>query len=63
MGSWEDIYYDISQQMSELKLKKEFDAELKRLRDDDKYKYSEVRDRWEVARGNVIKEYQKRKKK
>jgi len=61
MGSWEDIYYDISQQMSELKLKKEFDAELKRLRDDDKYKYSEVRDRWEVAR--VKKNLKKKKKK
>ena len=60
--SYEDIYYEITEEMNQLNLKAEFDAELKRLREDDKFKYWEVRDRWSEARTRVITEYQKNKK-
>ncbi len=62
MGSYEDIYYEVTEEMNRLNLKKEFDAELKKLREDDKYRYTEIRDRWAEARTRVITEYQKNKK-
>ena len=62
MGSWEDLYYEISTEVEELGLKKEFDIKLKDLRNDDNYKYSEVRDRWQIALNLVKEEHEKNKK-
>ena len=62
MGSWEDVYYEITAEVESLGLKKEFDQKLKDLRSDDKYQYHEVRDRWQVAL-QQIKEEQKNNKK
>jgi len=59
MGSWEDLYYEITAEVEELGLKKEFDQKLKDLRDDEKYKYHEVRDRWQVALKEIKEENKK----
>lgn len=56
MGTYEDLYYEITMEVEGLGLKKEFDKKLKQLRNDDKYKYSEIRDRWQIALKQVKEE-------
>jgi len=56
MGTYEDLYYEITIEVEELGLRKEFDQKLKDLRNDDKYRYSEIRDRWQIALKQVKEE-------
>ena len=44
MGSWEDLFYEVTDEVTKLGLKKEFDKKLQDLRNDDKYKHTEVRE-------------------
>ncbi len=59
MGTYEDLFYEITTEVEELGLKKEFDQKLKDLRNDDKYKYSEIRDRWQIALREIKEENKK----
>ena len=59
MGTYEDLYYEITMEVEELGLKKEFDKKLKDLRNDDKYQYSEIRDRWQIALKEIKEENKK----
>ena len=59
MGTYEDLFYEITSEIEELGLKKEFDKKLKELRDDDKYRYSEIRDRWQIALKEIKEENKK----
>ena len=59
MGTYEDLFYEITAEIEELGLKKEFDKKLKELRDDDKYRYSEIRDRWQIALKEIKEENKK----
>jgi len=56
MGTYEDLFYEITAEVEELGLRKEFDKKLKELRNDDKYRYSEIRDRWQVALKEIKEE-------
>lgn len=62
MGSWEDVFYEVTAEVEELGLRKEFDQKLRELRNDDNYKYTEVRDRWQIALSIIKEEYEKNKK-
>jgi len=55
MGHYEDFWYEITESIDNLGLKKEFDAQLNKMRHQDKHKYKEVRDRWDYAYHKVIK--------
>ena len=56
------IYFmKLIEEVESLGLRKQFDKELKNLRDDDKFKYVEIRDRWWEAKNRVITEYRKNK--
>jgi len=59
MGTYEDVYYEITMEVESLGLKKEFEKKLKQLRNDDKYKYSEIRDRWQIALKEIKEENKK----
>jgi len=59
MGTWEDIFYEVTAEVESLGLREEFDKKLKDLRNDDKYKYVEVRDRWQVALQQIKEENKK----
>ena len=59
--AWDDLYMEIYYEMEELKLQKEFDAQLKLMRDQDKHKYKEQRDKWSYARDKVIKDNKEKK--
>ena len=53
MGHYEDIFFEITESINRLGLKEEFDAQLKKMRNQDKHKYKEVRERWEYAFNKV----------
>ena len=57
--AYDDLYYEIYEQMNELKLKGEFDDELKKVGNEPKWEHKEVRDRWEEARQRTLKKYKK----
>jgi len=59
MGTYEDVYYEITMEVESLGLKKEFEKKLKQLRNNDKYKYSEIRDRWQIALREIKEENKK----
>ena len=58
MGMYEDIFYEVTESIDKLGLKKEFDAQLEKMRNQDKHRYKEVRDRWAYAYNKVIKNYE-----
>lgn len=61
--SYEDLYWDIHNEMKELKLKKKFDAQLKKMSTQEKHQYRETRDRWRYARDKVVACHEEEKKK
>ena len=63
MGHYEDIFYEITASIKELGLKKEFDAQLEKMRHQPKHRYKEVRDKWDYAYNKVIKNENKRNQK
>ena len=61
--AWEDLWWDINKEITELKLNKKFDAQLKKMDGQEKHRYRDTRDRWSYARDKVVKEYQEKKSK
>jgi len=61
MGHYEDLYYNITESINELGLKKEFDAQLNKMSNQDKHRYKDTRDRWEYAYNKVIKSKENKK--
>ena len=53
MGHYEDFWWEITESINKLGLKKEFDAQLNKMRSQDKHK--ESRARWEYAYNKVTK--------
>ena len=56
MGHYEDLWYNIADSLKEHGLKKEFDAQLKKMEQQDKHRYRDTRDRWSYAHDKVLKE-------
>ena len=63
MGHWEDFWYDITEDINKKGLKKEFDAQLTKMGNQDKHKYKDSRGRWDYAYHKVIKLYENKKSK
>ena len=55
MGHYEDFWYEITESIEKSGLKKEFDAQLTKMRHQDKHRYKEVKDRWQYAYNKVTK--------
>jgi len=55
MGHYEDLFYEITESIESKGLRKEFDAQLEKMRYQDKHKYKETRDKWSYAHEKVIK--------
>jgi len=62
MGTYEDIYYEITESIDKLGLRKEFDDQLEKMRSQEKHRYKETRDRWDYAYNKVIRNENKRNK-
>jgi hypothetical protein len=54
MGHYEDLWYEISQDITNKGLKKEFDAQLEKMSTQPKHQYKESRDRWSYAHNKVV---------
>mgnify|MGYP001171748548 CR=1 FL=1 len=55
MGHYEDLWYEIHEDINNRGLNKEFEAQLEKMRSQDKHRYKEVRDRWNYAHNKVVK--------
>ena len=53
--SYEDLYWDIHYEMEELKLQKQFNAQLKLMETQDHHRYKETQDKWKYASDKVKK--------
>ena len=53
--AWEDLWWEIHNEITELKLKRKFDAQLSKMRTQDKHRYKDTRDKWAYAYEKVIK--------
>ena len=63
MGHYEDLYYQILNDVNSKGLKKEFDAQLEKMNGQSKHQYKDTRDRWSYAHNKVTKLYDKKAKK
>ena len=54
MGHYEDLWWEITDDINNKGLKKEFDAQLKRMNDQDHHKFKDSRARWEYAHKKVL---------
>ena len=61
--SYEDTYWDIDKEIKELKLKKQFEAQLEKMKWQDHHKYKDHRDQWQYARDKVVRLYHENKSK
>ena len=55
MGHYEDFYYYITEDIKTKGLRREFDAQLKKMSHQDKHMYKDTRDLWEYAHKKVTK--------
>ena len=55
MGHYEDIFWEITESINKKGLRKEFDAQLEKMKHQDKHRYKETRDKWDYAYQKVIK--------
>ena len=61
MGSYEDFWWETTQSINELGLKKEFDAQLEKMSGQEKHRYKDTRTRWDYAYHKVIKNYENKR--
>jgi hypothetical protein len=55
MGHWEDFWWEITESIKTKGLKKEFDAQLKKMDTQSKHQYKDTRSKWEYAYNKVTK--------
>ena len=53
--AWEDFWWDITKEIEELGIRKQFDKQLKKMDMQDEHKYRDTRDRWSYALDKVKK--------
>ena len=63
MGHCEDLFYEITESLNNLGLRKQFDDQLEKMRYQDKHRYKETRDKWDYAYNKVIKKYENKRNK
>ena len=54
--AWEDFWWDTYYEVKKLGIKEEFDAQLKKMDNQDKHKFKDSRARWEYALSKVKKQ-------
>ena len=62
MGHYEDLFWEITESVNRMGIRKEFEAQLEKMRYQDKHKYREVRDKWDYAFNKVKNAYNKKQK-
>ena len=62
MGMYEDLFYEIATTIDKEGLRSQFEAQLDKMKTQDKHRYKETRDRWEYAYKKVIEKHGKKTK-
>ena len=57
--AWEDFWWETHNEIKELGLKEDFDAQLRKMDNQDKHKYKDTRTRWSYAYNKVLKKLKK----
>ena len=57
MGHYEDLFWEITESINKKGLREEFDAQLNKMRTQDKHRYKDTRDKWTYAHQKVINKY------
>jgi hypothetical protein len=63
MGHYEDFWWDITEDINNKGLRKQFNAQLKKMNNQDKHQYRDVRSKWDYAHKKVTQENEENKKK
>jgi len=53
MGHYEDFFWEITEELKRLGLKKEFEQEIRKIQSNDEFKYKSIKERWEYALNKV----------
>ena len=61
--SVEDFWWDAHNTLTELKLQRKFDKQLKKMEYQEKHQYKDTRSKWEYALAKVVKEYEEKQSK
>ena len=59
MGHWEDFWWNITESIKNKGLKKEFDNQLKKMDNQDKHRYKDIRAKWDYAYHKVVSNKEK----
>lgn len=59
--AWEDFWWDVTEDIKNKGLQKEFDAQLEKMNHQDKHKYKDTREKWSYAWSKVTSSYKKSK--
>ena len=62
MGHWEDFWYQIHASIDKNGLRKEFDAQLKKMNNQEKHRIRDTRSRWSYAHDKVLKQHTNKKR-
>ena len=63
MGHWEDFWWETSEQLEKLGLRKKFENQLDKMRYQEKHQYKDSRERWRYALDKVVASHNKSKNK
>ena len=54
MGHYEDFWYEVTEDIKDKGLRKEFDKQLKKMNHQDHHKFKDTRARWSYAHTKVV---------
>jgi|TARA_B100001094_G_C18069663_1_gene739345 hypothetical protein len=60
MGHYEDFWYEITESIDSMGMKKEFNDQLAKMQGQPKHRFKETRDRWQYAHNKIEKIYRKK---
>ena len=53
MGHWEDVFWEVTKSINEKGLRKEFDAQLKKMSTQKKHQWKSPTEKWEYALNKI----------
>jgi|TARA_R110001592_G_scaffold349964_1_gene645655 hypothetical protein len=60
MGHYEDFWYEITESIDSMGMKKEFNDQLQKMRTQPQHRYKEVKERWSYAHDKMTNLYKKK---
>ena len=61
MGHYEDFFWEVTEEVKSLGLRKEFDKMIKDLSNQEEYRHKSIKVRWEAALNKIKKQHKNNK--